>query len=63
MPTTLVDLALVSYDTIEHRSTLDNGKAFWDIRTKDNMNIAYGLYIFHVDSNEGSFIGKFAVIK
>ncbi|MDX1740607.1 MAG: helix-turn-helix domain-containing protein, partial [Rhodothermales bacterium] len=50
-------------DTVEHSSSLDNGKAFWDLRTKDNMNIAYGLYIFHVDSNEGSFIGKFAVIK
>ncbi len=50
-------------DTIEHNSTLDNGKAFWDLRTKDNMNIAYGLYLFHVDSPEGSVIGKFAVIK
>ncbi len=50
-------------DTIEHDSFLDDGKAFWDLRTKDNMNIAYGLYIFHVESAEGSFIGKFAVIK
>jgi len=50
-------------DTINHYSTLDDGKAFWDLRTKDNMNIAYGLYIYHVDSAEGSFIGKFAVIK
>ncbi len=50
-------------DTILHNSTLDDGKAFWDLRTKDNMNIAYGLYIYHVDSAEGSFIGKFAVIK
>jgi hypothetical protein len=50
-------------DTIEHYSTLDDGKAFWDLRTKDNMNIAYGLYIYHVESTEGTFIGKFAVIK
>ncbi len=50
-------------DTIEHNSTLDDGKAFWNLRTKDNMTLAYGLYIFHVDSPEGSFIGKFAVIK
>lgn len=50
-------------DTIEHNSTFDNGKVFWDLRTKDNMNISYGLYIFHVDAPEGSFIGKFAVIK
>jgi len=50
-------------DVIEHDSTLDDGKAFWDLRTKDNMNIAYGLYLFHVESKEGSFVGKFAVIK
>ena len=50
-------------DTLEHNSTLDDGKVFWDLRTKDNMNLAYGLYIYHVDSPEGSFIGKFAVIK
>ncbi len=50
-------------DTIEHSSTLDDGKVFWDLRTKDNMNIAYGLYIYHVQSQEGTFIGKFAVIK
>ena len=50
-------------DTIEHESTLNDGKAFWDLRTKDNMNIAYGLYIFHVQSAQGSSVGKFAIIK
>ena len=50
-------------DVIEHNSTLDNGKAFWDLRSTDNLNIAYGLYLFHVESEEGAFTGKFAVIK
>lgn len=50
-------------DTIEHNGGLGEGKAFWDLRSDDNLNIAYGLYIYHVDSAEGSFIGKFAVIK
>lgn len=50
-------------DTIEHNGPLSDGKAFWDLRTKDNMNIAYGLYLFQVESDEGTFIGKFAVIK
>lgn len=50
-------------DTLHHDSSLDDGKVFWNMRTKDNMNLAYGLYLFHVDSPEGSFIGKFAVIK
>jgi hypothetical protein len=36
----------------------------WDLRSKDNLEIAPGLYIFHVDApNIGSYIGKFAVIK
>ena len=50
-------------DTIEHDSPVDDGKAFWDLRTKDNMNIAHGLYIFHVEWEGGNYIGKFAVIK
>lgn len=50
-------------DVIHHDSSIDDGKAFWDLRSKDNMNIAYGLYLFHVESPEGDFTGKFAVIK
>ena len=50
-------------ETLYHDSTLDDGKVFWDMRTRDNMNLAYGLYLFHVDSPEGTFVGKFAVIK
>jgi len=50
-------------DTIERNSPVDDGKEFWDLRTKDNMNIAFGLYIFHVEWETGSYIGKFAVIK
>ena len=50
-------------DVIEHAGPPENGKAFWDLRTKDNMNIAYGLYLYHVESPQGTHIGKFAVIK
>ena len=50
-------------DVIEHNSTADDGKVFWDLRTRENMSIAYGLYLFHVESPEGTFTGKFAVIK
>ncbi len=36
----------------------------WDLRTKDNLDIAPGLYIFHVDAGElGNKIGKFAIVK
>jgi len=36
----------------------------WNLRTKDNLDVAPGLYIFHVDGEEfGEKIGKFAIIK
>ncbi len=49
-------------DTIEHDSL--TGTAVWDMLTKDSLDIAYGVYIFHVDApGIGERIGKFAVIK
>ena len=51
-------------DTIEHHADLDDGKEFWDLTTKDNFSIAYGIYVFHVDAGSlGRKIGRFAVIK
>lgn len=36
----------------------------WNLRTKDNLDVAPGLYVFHVDAGGlGSSIGKFAIIK
>jgi hypothetical protein len=41
-----------------------DGYVTWDLRTKDNLDAAPGLYIYHVDEGSaGTFIGKFAVIK
>ena len=51
-------------DTIEHDSIAENGSEAWNLLTKDGMNIAYGVYVFHVDApSVGTYIGKFAVIK
>jgi hypothetical protein len=36
----------------------------WDLRTKDNLEIAPGLYLFHVETPAGAtHVGKFAVLK
>ncbi len=36
----------------------------WNLRTKDNLETAPGLYVFHVDApGLGTFVGKFALIK
>ncbi|MDZ7260895.1 MAG: hypothetical protein ONB05_02080, partial [candidate division KSB1 bacterium] len=51
-------------DTIEHHGSGINGAESWDLVSKDGMDIAYGLYIYHVDApGIGTHIGKFAVIK
>ena len=48
---------------LHHDNTLD-GYMPWNLRTKDNLDAAPGLYIFHVDGGElGSRTGKFAIIK
>ncbi|MBN2355728.1 hypothetical protein JXO59_06415, partial [candidate division KSB1 bacterium] len=40
------------------------GFVAWDLRSKDNLDVAPGLYIFHVDAGAmGAKIGKFAIIK
>lgn len=46
-------------------SNLNNGGAIsWDLVSDDGMDVAYGLYIFHVDApGIGEYVGKFAVIK
>ena len=41
-----------------------NGFVAWDLRTKDNLELAPGLYLYHVDApGVGTTVGKFAVIK
>jgi hypothetical protein len=51
--------------TIEHDTpSITDGTAIWDMQTNDLLDIAYGLYVYHIDAgNIGQRIGKFAVIK
>ena len=49
--------------TLEHSGTT-NGYVGWDLRTRDNLQVAPGLYIFHVDGGSlGTSTGKFAIVK
>ena len=51
-------------DTIEHHSTIIEGTAVWDVMSKDNMHIAPGNYIYHVEApGIGQKVGRFMVIK
>ncbi len=49
---------------LQHFSTIDDGQESWNLVSRDGMNIAYGVYVFQIDSpGVGTFIDKFAVIK
>ena len=50
--------------TLQHESSADDGQEAWNLVSKDGMDIAYGVYVFHVDApNVGTKIGRFAVLK
>ena len=50
--------------TIEHDTQYSDGTAAWDLLSKDNLSISYGVYLYHINApGIGERIGKFAVIK
>ena len=50
--------------TLIHDATVDNGQEPWNLVSKDGMDIAYGIYIYHVDApGIGEKIDRFAIIK
>jgi len=49
---------------LRHEGDINKGIVEWNLRNTDQMEIAPGLYIYHVDGgNTGTFVGKFAIIK
>ncbi len=49
---------------LDHYSSMDDGSESWNLRSKDGMDIAYGIYFFHVEApGVGQKLGRFAVIK
>jgi hypothetical protein len=50
--------------TLYKNSGPTDGSLAWDLITDDGMEVAFGLYIFHVDApGIGEHIGKFAIVK
>lgn len=51
-------------NTLEHDGIFNDGTEKWNMLTKDNLDISYGVYIFHIEApGIGETVGKFAVIK
>ncbi len=49
---------------IEHHSTLTDGIEEWDLLSKDQMEIAYGVYVYHISApGIGEKVGRILIIK
>lgn len=60
----IYSVAGVLIDQLEHASSADDGSIFWDLRSKDGLDIAYGYYFYVVEApGVGTKRGKFALIK
>ena len=58
----------VLVDRIHVNNSIDNGQVEWNLLTNEGLEIAAGMYIYHVKSDmpglEGQVkMGKFGVIK
>lgn len=50
--------------TLEHESPINNSIAEWDLLTKDQMDVAYGMYVYHVSAaGIGEKVGRLILIK
>lgn len=51
--------------TIEHAGSLESGSVTWDVRTKEGLDVAYGVYFYivEVEGISDKKTGKIAIIK
>jgi hypothetical protein len=49
---------------LQHQATENNARESWDLRTKDGLEVASGIYLYVVESEGvGTFRGRMAIIK
>lgn len=55
----------VLVDVIQVNNSAENGIAHWDLLSRENLEVAAGMYIYHVQSEltKDEKVGKFAIIK
>ncbi|MFA7329640.1 MAG: hypothetical protein WC326_01070 [Candidatus Delongbacteria bacterium] len=49
--------------TLHHDSEAWDGSLDWNLKSSEGLDVAYGMYMYHVDSPAGEKTGKFALIK
>ncbi len=49
--------------TLQQSGSIDDGTVSWNLKTSENLDIAYGIYFYVVESPVGTKTGKIAIIK
>jgi len=50
--------------TLQHDGVGGDGVMWWDLQTEDQQDVAYGIYLYHVEApGIGEVVGKFAIVK
>ncbi len=49
--------------TLRHASDINDGTVSWNLKSKENLDIAFGVYFYVVESPVGSKSGKIGIIK
>ncbi|RJP66694.1 MAG: hypothetical protein C4539_11030 [Ignavibacteriales bacterium] len=50
--------------TLQHQGVASNGTESWDLTTDEGLEVAFGIYIFHIEAaGIGEKIGTFAIIN
>ena len=49
--------------TLEQSGNIEDGHVSWNLKTKENLDIAFGVYFYVVESSIGTKTGKIAIIK
>jgi len=49
---------------LKHDNSIDKGFVNWDLKTRESLDVAYGVYYYHLEApGVGSKTGKIALIK
>ncbi len=50
--------------TLRHDAAASDGSESWNLRTEGNENVAFGIYIYHVEApGIGEYVGRLALVK
>jgi hypothetical protein len=49
--------------SLRHEGAINDGTVSWNLKTKENLDIAFGIYFYVVESPVGNKTGKIAIIK